>query len=173
VQTVRRLTDQIRSAAARASERYRHADRNRQFAVDGVGNSSRSRLYLERVKDDRDARTPNTKKFNYGPPDGDGDIPLRWRDGVFVCEDRSAPNGEGAAGRARLPDARRSVRQGRPVSASKGANYAPAVFAQDQRAEGLSCKVLQTAANSLLASRRIRSETFGPPSRQSARLVVS
>ena len=54
-------------------------------------NSVRSRLYLDRVKEeggvevDPDARVLRTMKANYGPTGGE--IKLRWHDGVIVSSD--------------------------------------------------------------------------------------
>lgn len=53
-------------------------------------NNVRSRLYLDRVRDDGievdpDARVLRTMKANYGPVGGE--IRLRWHDGVFTTGD--------------------------------------------------------------------------------------
>ena len=52
-----------------------------------------------------------------------------------------------------------------------GHNYAPAEFAE-QGSEGLGRDTLKAAMKRLLFAKRIRVESFGPPSRRRKRLVI-
>jgi hypothetical protein len=62
--------------------------------------------------------------------------------------------------------------QGRSVSDSPGANYAPSAFA-NQGAEPMNRGELKRAMERLLFAGRIRVDTTGPPSRQRKRIVVA
>jgi RecA-family ATPase len=146
-------------------------------------NSVRSRLFLDRIREDGkdgiepdpDARVLRTMKANYAQ--AGRQIRLRWRDGVFICIDDDASGGPTAkelqADQLFLMLVEQYSTEGRSVSASKSANYAPTVFADDPRAKGFGFKALQAAMNRQLAAGRIRVEEFGPPSRRRTRLVVS
>lgn len=147
-------------------------------------NSVRSRLYLERVlmrdgdratEPDPDVRVLRTMKANYGRVGGE--VRVRWTDGAFV------PCGGSASGASPALEAIRAERvfldllasytaEGRHVSASPSASYAPTVFSRDARSEGLTRTALAIAMNSLFAERRIVSESFGPPSKQRSRIVL-
>lgn len=147
-------------------------------------NSVRSRLYLERVtvrdgdratEPDPDVRVLRTMKANYGRVGGE--IRVRWTNGVFVPCGGSAPGVSPAleairAERVFLDLLASYAAEGRHVSASPSASYAPTVFCRDARAEGLTRNALAIAMNSLFAERRIVSETFGPPSKQRSRIVL-
>lgn len=140
--------------------------------------SVRSRLYLERVvsdgyEADPDARVLHTKKANYGRVGRQ--IAMRWQDGVFVADgpgagiDRMAANAK--AERVFLKLLRMFADEGRHVSASPGPTYAPAVFARHPDAEGCGKRVLMPAMEALFATRKIRIETHGPPSRPRSHVV--
>jgi RecA-family ATPase len=146
----------------------------------GWNNSIRSRLYLEHLTADGDQPDPDrriltTKKANYGR--SGGQIELTWREGVFVAD------GEvGLAGLDRMAAAAKAERvfmkllrdfagEGRHVGHSPSTAYAPALFAQDPRAEGVPKKALEAAMRSLFASQRIRVEEFGRPSKRRQRIV--
>jgi RecA-family ATPase/5S rRNA maturation endonuclease (ribonuclease M5) len=142
-------------------------------------NSVRSRLYFERVIEDGmeadpDLRRISTKKANYGRT-GNETI-LRWKDGMFHLED--AGNG-GLDAMASTSKARRvfldlldkTQSEGRNVNANGGPNYAPSVFAKDPRNERVTRAAFQSAMNDLFANGQIEVETFGPPSRQTTRIV--
>jgi RecA-family ATPase len=145
------------------------------------GNSVRSRLYFDRVKvediePDPDARVLRTKKSNYARTGGE--IRLRWQDGVFVVTDNAAAASAFGAiaerSRAeqvflRLIDA--FAAEGRHVSATPSANYAPAVFAKDSRADGINRRGFQDAMSRLFASREIVVSEFGPASRRLRKIV--
>jgi RecA-family ATPase len=145
------------------------------------GNSVRSRLYLTRpdTKDgefvDTDIRVLSTMKANYGR--AGGEIRLRWLDGRFVNETPGAPSAfnkiatEAHADRIFLDLLRQFASEGRDVSANRSPTYAPAQFAVRPHGSGLSKRALDAAMNRLLSSKRVRIETFGPPSKPRSRLV--
>lgn len=146
----------------------------------GWNNSVRSRLYFKRVLDedgteaDPDLRLLSLKKANYSR--NGMEFQLRWQDGVFVRLDEpglSAMSNLAAQARAErvfleLLDAYSD--EGRTVSASPSANYAPSVFAKDGRAGGITKRGFVTAMNFLFQSRHIVVEEFGPPSRRLKKL---
>jgi len=63
--------------------------------------------------------------------------------------------------------------EGRHVSATPSANYAPALFGKDQRAHGVKKRGFVTAMNRLFEAGRIKVEEFGPPSRRLKRIVMT
>lgn len=141
-------------------------------------NSVRSRLYFERVIEDGteadpDVRRLSTKKANYGRTGNE--TLLRWIDGMFVVDNE----GGNLNSMASTPKARRvflellekAEMEGRNVNANSGPNYAPAVFAKDTRSERVSKAAFQAAMTDLFTIGEIATETFGPPSRPSTRIV--
>ncbi|WP_084327508.1 AAA family ATPase [Salinarimonas rosea] len=147
-------------------------------------NSVRSRLYLKRVttneggsilEPDPDLRTLSTMKANYGRT-GET-IPLRWRDGVFVAEETATPSTLD-----RMTQAARAERvfldlvdaysaEGRAVSPSPSASYAPTQFARDPRAQGIPKGALIAAMNALFAAGTLATAETGPPSKRRQRIV--
>ncbi len=140
-------------------------------------NSVRSRLYLRRVKEngcesDADARILETMKSNYGRIGGQ--ITLRWRNGVFdaVSEDDEAElQVKAEMAFLRLLD--EATEAGQRVSPYTGANYAPALFEAQAKTMGIGKSRLVQAMKELLQDERLSAEKFGPPSRQTTRLVRS
>jgi RecA-family ATPase len=141
-------------------------------------NSVRSRLYLERVfvdgqEADPDLRVLTTKKSNYGPTGAE--VLFRWTDGALKLEasdnglDRAAT--EARAERVFMALLREREDQGRPVSHISGTTYAPAEFAKDPAAEGVSKAHFRAAMDRLFAAKRIAVEVTGPPSKQRKRIV--
>jgi len=141
-------------------------------------NSVRSRLYLERVfidgqEADPDLRKLTTKKANYGPTGAE--VLFRWTDGALKLEasdsglDRAAT--EARAERVFMTLLREREDQGRPVSHSSGTSYAPAQFATDPAAEGVSKAQFRAAMERLFAAKRITVEVTGPPSKQRKRII--
>jgi RecA-family ATPase len=143
-------------------------------------NATRARLHLETVQgaDGITGRVLEVKKSNYGPI-GDK-VTLQWEDGCFVIEGSAA--GQAAPYRAaaqrtlddlfvRLLEERNA--QGRWVTPSKAAGYAPKEFAAMPAAGGATAMALAHAMERLLATKHINVETFGPPSKQRQRLVVT
>lgn len=125
----------------------------------GWNNSVRSRLYLERIAQEGyeanpDARVLRTMKANYGRTGGE--ITMTWKDGVFVPDvavtglDRMAATAK--AERVFLKLLRLFNEQGRYVSPSRSASYAPAVFAKHPDAEAVGKHALHTAMEKLLGT---------------------
>jgi hypothetical protein len=100
-------------------------------------------------------------KNNYGP--AGGEIKLRWRDGVIISADGTSAGPtakELQADQLFLTLVAQYFVVGRAVSAAKSANYAPTVFAVDERAKGFGFKALQAAMNRLLAAESRRDVRF-------------
>ncbi|MGE3703414.1 MAG: AAA family ATPase [Hyphomicrobiaceae bacterium] len=145
-------------------------------------NSVRSRLYLDRVREDGvepdpDARVLRTKKANYGPQGLE--LRVRWCDGVFIA-DTVSTNGSLALCAKQLQAEDVFIElllsynaAGRPVGASFGANYAPTVFARDERGRGIGKKLLEAAMNRLFECKRLCVLEYGPPTRRRKRLEVA
>lgn len=151
----------------------------------GWNNSVRSRLYLERVMDgsggkavepDPDARVLRTVKANYGRTGGE--IPLRWSDGILVSEVSTlGVDLRNALAEQRAEDIFLNLllefaAEGRHVSATPSANYAPSVFAKDARSDDMSKRSLVEAMNRLFASRKIEVKEGGPASRRRSFISV-
>lgn len=140
----------------------------------GWNNSVRSRLYFKRITDgdvenDPDARLLETMKANYGRVGEQ--IKLRWRRGVFVTEDKSPDSFSEIAAHSKAERVFMTLletyrAEGRHVSASPSANYAPTVFSRDGRAEGVNRASLVKAMNRLFQSQQIRVAHYGPPSKR-------
>jgi RecA-family ATPase len=142
-------------------------------------NSVRSRLYLDRVKggdgteDDPDVRVLRTVKANYGRTGHE--IKLRWQAGTFV------PHGSGdsfehiaatnKADRLFMELLTAYEGEGRYVSATPSANYAPAIFAKDPRADGIRKPGFTDAMNRLFESKKIALTHYGPPSKDRRRIA--
>ncbi|MBI1416075.1 MAG: AAA family ATPase [Limimaricola sp.] len=135
-------------------------------------NAVRSRLYLKRItrqdgaeviEPDPDARVLRTMKANYGR--AAGEMSLSWCGGLFVPSapetslDRAAANAKADRVFLALLDAREA--SGRHVSHNPGPTYAPAVFARDDEAEGLTKRALAAAMERLFAAGRIVIKTHG------------
>lgn len=141
----------------------------------GWNNSGRWRNNFTRINDEDGLRQFEAIKNNYGP-DGEK-VRLRWDRGVFVPEG-SAPAPHRAAAFAsvdalflKLIEERNA--QGRWVTPNKAAGYAPKELATMPAASGCTAMALANAMERLLAVQQIAVETFGPPSKQRQRLVVT
>lgn len=143
-------------------------------------NSVRARLYFERVKAEDgtegnpDARVLRTMKANYAAQDRE--IPLTWRAGVFVPEATSSFAAYAARDRAQtvfLDILADFTVQGRFVSPDPSPTYAPTLFAKDPRVGNITKAGLRIAMDALFKAGRIRTESFGPQSRQRQRLVLT
>jgi RecA-family ATPase len=143
-------------------------------------NSVRSRLYLSRIVQDGyeqnpDARVLRTMKSNYSGIGGE--IALTWKNGVFVADapvtglDRIAANAK--AERVFLTLLRMFAEQGRTVNHSGGQTYAPTIFANHPKSEGMTKRALKNAMDSLLHAGKIRIVKSGPPSKPRAHLEVA
>ena len=108
-------------------------------------------------------------KSNYGPK-GEP-IKLIWRNGLFVPESvaevvAKAANAEFVF--LEMLDAYNN--EGRNVGASQYGNYAPSAFAKDKRGKGIQQAGFHRRNERLFARGVIRTETYGPPSKQRSRL---
>lgn len=141
-------------------------------------NSVRSRLYIERIKEDGEELDPDlrrltTKKANYSTT-GQG-IVLRWQDGVFVPE----ANGSPADGLLSTPDARAKFldlldkfkTEGRKVNATSGRNFAPTVMAKDPRSGKWNKTALHAAMTDLFTLGAIVTAPYGKPSDNTNEIV--
>jgi RecA-family ATPase len=146
----------------------------------GWSNSLRWRAYLERVLDegggepDDKQRLFSTKKNNYGAIGGQ--IRLRWVDGYFRTDGAAAVDpltAEAHAETVFLDLLASYNRQGRVVSATKSANYAPTLFSRDPQVKGLRFKPLESAMNRLFTKGLVRIDEVGPPYRLRKSLVVA
>jgi RecA-family ATPase len=145
-------------------------------------NGPRARLYFDRVKDkdgaplEGDRRTLTVMKIQYAREGAvfrlnrvDGRFVYEGKDGGGAPYDRAAAAAKAEAVFLRLLQSFDD--QGRRVSTSKGANYAPAVFAAEDDAENLTKPALARAMSKLLKEKRIHIEIVGPPSRQREQLM--
>jgi RecA-family ATPase len=144
-------------------------------------NSVRSRLYLEYMKPDEkddipdpDVRLLSTKKINYARK-SEVPITLRYKNGVYI-PDGSVSGLDKLGFEHKAEEVFKTIlrmknQQGINVSANKGPTYAPAAFAKEEKAKGFNKHHIEKAMLRLLDKGEIRSETFGPPSRQRSRLV--
>jgi len=139
-------------------------------------NAGRWRNNFTRIKDEEGLRQLEIIKNNYGP-DGEK-VKLRWERGVFVPEFGAAGSPYRAAAERdadelflRLLEQRNA--QGRWVTPNKASGYAPKEFASMPDTGGCTAVALANAMERLLTNKRIAVETFGPPSKQRNRLVVT
>lgn len=137
-------------------------------------NSVRSRLYLTAPdQNDPEARRLALVKTNYAKPGTY--IDLRLANGRFVAAeaaseaDRSASSE--AAKTAFLALLRRFTAEGRAVADTTGTNYAPALFASEPEADGMSKADMKGAMAALFRDGRITVKHEGPQSRRRKRLA--
>jgi RecA-family ATPase len=147
----------------------------------GWNNSVRSRLNLTSTKTrdgddpDSDIRELKVVKSNYGPT-GET-VRLRWQRGVFVPENSPEPLQQMVA-QSKAEDVflrllvERNA-QGRWVTPNKAAGYAPKELAAMPGAENFTAAAFARSMERLFAADRILVETFGPPSKQRQRIVVT
>lgn len=147
----------------------------------GWHNSFRARMVMKSVPTgDDDAgdglRTLEMHKSNYGPIAEK--ITLRWQDGLFLPVGTGGTDWlEKRASDNRIDDLfvtllTRFNSNGQNVTDKTGTSYAPAIFAKHDAAKGVKPEALARAMQRLLDARRIKIETFGPPSKSRTRLVV-
>lgn len=144
-------------------------------------NSVRSRLYLSRSSEsgaeiDPNARILEVKKSNYGKIGEQ--IGLRWNHGVFdaatslatgfeIVEESGYTKSESVF--LKLLDL--YTDEGRVLSPSAGANYAPSLFAKDPESDRVTKIGFTKAMTSLLRRREIEVTEDGPASRRRKKLV--
>jgi RecA-family ATPase len=144
-------------------------------------NSARSRLYLSTVKangedgePDHDLRKLEVMKANFGPR---GEIiKVRWREGVFVVE-AGTSSLEKLARDKKIDDTfvtllERYTRQNQPLCPYAGRNYAPAIFASNGKAGGISSAEFARGMQRLIDANIIHIKTEGPPSKRRSLLAL-
>lgn len=136
----------------------------------GWSNSARSRLYLTRPAgddEDPDMRVLKVMKSNYGKIGGEAQI--RWERGAFVLNSGSSSRMLADARAERVfMDCLHEVENniGRVTFAVQSqAYYAPKVFSQMPRADGISMKLLERAMESLRRAGRITEINHGTQAR--------
>lgn len=141
-------------------------------------NAVRSRFYLTGVKDRGgkarfpDMRQLKSMKQNYGRPDMV--IDLVWENGIYlpVTEDEATKKAASALAKETFLQMLDQYNgEGRAVSHKPGPSYAPTIFASDHRNAGFDKHMFKDAMDMLLGDKAIKSETFGPPSKERTRLV--
>lgn len=143
-------------------------------------NGPRSRLYFSEIKrdgedDDTGHRELKVIKSNYGPS---GEVVrLRWHQGVFIAEAKPGSLEKIAidtkADEAFMRLIERFTAQGRNVSAAPTSpNYAPAAFAHEDEANGLTKVQLGHAMRRLFTAKKIHVENYGRPSRPASRIAI-
>ena len=144
-------------------------------------NGPRARLYFQRPKEesktfDIDLRTLTVMKVQYAR---EGTVfRLRRKAGFFVYEGRDGGTSfDRAASAAKAETVFLTLlqafeEQGRSVSPNPSNSYAPAVFAREADADGVSKPALARAMSKLLKADRIHIEIFGPPSRERRKLAL-
>jgi RecA-family ATPase len=138
----------------------------------GWSNSVRSRLYFEAAKasdgsePDPDMRTLTVKKSNYARA---GEVlTVKWQAGVYVAQtgasslDKRALENRADATFLELVAAYEA--EGRHVSPTPSATFAPKVFAGDPRANGIGKAAFANAMNRLFAAGKVVTATHGRPS---------
>jgi RecA-family ATPase len=149
----------------------------------GWHNSVRARMYLknptpvEGEQPDTDLRELTFLKTNYGPRTGS--TVLRYRDGLFLPE--TAVSGLDKMERETQADEvfiyllKRFDGEGRNVCEKpKSRNFAPTVFAQEDKATKIKLRKaeLEAAMRRLFANGRIRAERYGRTDRDYSRIVI-
>ena len=146
-------------------------------------NAARSRLYLNRPKDDRgnlidpDARVLTRKKANYAAL-GDT-VALRWVGGLLVPDGASSASGAARAFKRPVEDVFMAIldavtSEGQTVShKSKSGTYAPLVFSRrpPKEKEGYGRMDFENAMQGLLRSRKVVIESYGRPSKTMEKLA--
>jgi RecA-family ATPase len=133
----------------------------------GWSNSVRSRLYLQGAKasdgsePDKNLRALEVKKSNYGP--ANLSLILEWKNGLFVPV--HGPTGldklalDAKAEGVFIDLLKELTGQGRNVNANKGPTYAPAVFAKEDSASGITKAALEKAMERLLKPKPSKSNS--------------
>ena len=145
-------------------------------------NGPRARLFIQELNDDEGVPLDKSKRavtiMKAQHSDMEGTIfHVRWDNGVYVYEGQDG--GPAPYDRAIATTRAESVflgmlrdyeAQGRAVSPNPGLSYAPAVFAKDPDAKGVTKTALARAMSKLLKDNDIHIETEGPPSKRRAHL---
>lgn len=148
-------------------------------------NSVRSRLYLKRQHDDpKEITDPDFRKLvsmkaNYAATGGE--IGMRWDLGRFVpTETPAAAMGsvdraaiQSRAERVFLALVSRFNEEGRNISPSPSAGYAPLLFSKHPQAEGVTKRQFEIAMDTLLAAGSVEVIEVGPASKRRKNIVIS
>jgi RecA-family ATPase len=140
----------------------------------GWNNAGRWRNNFTAIKDDDSGlRQLQIIKNNYGPV-GEK-VRLRWERGIFVPEGSAgAPQvGKNKVDRLFLQLLEERNAQGRWVTTSKAAGYAPKEIAAMTGADGTTPEAFAKAMERLIAANQIIVQTTGSPSKQRQRLIVA
>jgi hypothetical protein len=122
---------------------------------------------------DEDARVLQVGKLNYGRVGLE--IPMRWKDGVFVPErDSGDPMASlWKAERVFLDQLAKHKERNSYVTISHSSPlYAPRVFSFDAKKEGVTMTSLKDAMQRLLEKKRIENAPFGALSKNQFRLYA-
>jgi RecA-family ATPase len=138
-------------------------------------NAVRSRLYLERTKDegaDPEERTLSKLKANYAA--AGQIIRVRWANGGFAVIDGGVERAEieAKADRVFIKILASSYAAGNYTSLKPNSrSYAPHVFAKRPDCEGVGKAAFEGAMYRLLNAGRIKNERYGSPSRDQSRMA--
>jgi RecA-family ATPase len=147
----------------------------------GWNNSGRARMYFQRVKTsdgnepNKDLRTFEGKKNNYGELGGKFD--LEWKDGLFRRV--SGPAGfdkmaqEAKANEVFLALVKRFNGDGRNIIDTKGTAYAPAIFAAQPDARGVTNEQFRAAMERLFKDKKVHIVDNGTRSKPSRTIVIT
>jgi RecA-family ATPase len=133
-------------------------------------NSVRSMLHLMSPdKNDQDARTLELKKSNRGR--SGEKVALRWTGLTFTTETETAASPQRAAAERAVDDLflrllDKRLAQGRPVHAKSAKGSAPAEFALDPEANGVTADAFRLAMERLFSAGKVVTVEVGPPSRR-------
>lgn len=133
-------------------------------------NSVRSMMVLsEPDKDDLDLRILEFTKNNRGPKDQK--VTLRWSGLTFTTEAEAAASPHRVAAERAVDDLflqllDKRAAQGRPVHAKSARGSAPAEFALDPEAKGVTADAFRLAMERLFTAGKVVTVEVGPPSRR-------
>jgi RecA-family ATPase len=138
-------------------------------------NSVRSRLYLEAVDKDPDARVLRVVKANYGRV-GEA-IPMRWDDGLYALDNGPDPALTKVLNKSAddvfMAVFSKLTIQGQTLGPNVGPSYAPKKIFGHPDAKGQNKGELAAAMQRLLDLGRLKIEVSGPPSRRYTHLVAA
>jgi RecA-family ATPase len=138
-------------------------------------NATRARLHLDSVTDEdgTGGRVLEVKKLNYGPT-GEK-VKLRWEEGCYVLQGTEPAPAQAAAFNSAdetyLVCLDSITAQGRRVSDSPSATYAPAIFADMPDARGITARGFKAAQDRLFSSGMIHIVTEGSASKRRRRIA--
>jgi RecA-family ATPase len=147
----------------------------------GWNNAVRSRLYLQPAKasdgsePNKNLRTFQGMKSNYGARGGK--IDLEWKNGLFVPVQGATGLGEMAAeakaDEVFLTLVKRFNGEGRNIIDTKATAYAPAIFAAQPDAQGVTNEQFRAAMNRLFKGKKVHIVDNGTKSKPSRTIVIT